>query len=539
MELLNISLNKYTLACPKCYELAIFYILPYERNIKSECINGHKYNNISYNSFIGCCIRKNWSSNKTCKICKIKISEFKDNYICKNCGYIFCDLCIENHFKLSNHNNKIKYINYSSICKLHNKDYKYYCKICNSNICGKCKKIHKDHSIKSYKSIIKFIKTEINNFATTVEEHKKKIDYNLHKYNTFHINKYLHLLDGINEYYLKDFNFEFFNYYHFQNFKYFYKFVTNQINSINSIIFSYEYINFLHFRDIEELPTKEFQDNKYLLYNNDNNFACYNNNLIFIFYSHYLKLFEIKNYNLNFILLNYFDSAIRIHRPMQKPNGYIFVDNKNIIKIFQYDENNKTLILKYNIFIGSNEINDILDLKNGDIVVNTNEDLKIIKEKKEIKNFHGQYKLHTLYQLNDSMFISAKNSEITFFDTVNYKIIKEVNLFRDIKTIEVNDKFIMAITKFGELYIVNIKYLEIVQKIEGLGISNGLLKLFTNHYYIISNDKIKKYNVNNGKLVAYFDYYKNYTFHRINTDKNHKKYMFLIGGNDIIKMDLS
>lgn len=224
---------------------------------------------------------------------------------------------------------------------------------------------------------------------------------------------------------------------------------------------------------------------------------------------------------------------------MQKPNGYIFVDNKNIIKIFQYDENNKTLILKYNIFIGSNEINDILDLKNGDIVVNTNEDLKIIKEKKEIKNFHGQYKLHTLYQLNDSMFISAKNSEITFFDTVNYKIIKEVNLFRDIKTIEVNDKFIMAITKFGELYIVNIKYLEIVQKIEGLGISNGLLKLFTNHYYIISNDKIKKYNVNNGKLVAYFDYYKNYTFHRINTDKNHKKYMFLIGGNDIIKMDLS
>ena len=158
MEILNISLNKYTLICPSCCQLARIKIYPEKRQIKSKCIDGHKHKNISYNSFIGCCLASIWSSNKECKICYTKINEFKDNYICKICRCIFCASCIETHFKNSNHNDKIKYINYNSICQIHNEKYELFCITCNSNLCNKCRIIHKGHTIKSYKKYFKFIK---------------------------------------------------------------------------------------------------------------------------------------------------------------------------------------------------------------------------------------------------------------------------------------------------------------------------------------------------------------------------------------------
>ena len=153
MELLNISLNKFAIVCPSCYQLARFYIYPKKRQIKSECIDGHKYKNISYYSFLMFCGKALWSSNKECKQCYTKINEFKDNYICKICGYIFCASCIEIHIKNSNHNNKIKYINYNSICHIHNNKYKYYCKTCNSNLCNKCRKNHMLMMLKLIKNL--------------------------------------------------------------------------------------------------------------------------------------------------------------------------------------------------------------------------------------------------------------------------------------------------------------------------------------------------------------------------------------------------
>ena len=52
MEILNISLNKYTLICPSCCQLARIKIYPEKRQIKSKCIDGHKHKNISYISII-------------------------------------------------------------------------------------------------------------------------------------------------------------------------------------------------------------------------------------------------------------------------------------------------------------------------------------------------------------------------------------------------------------------------------------------------------------------------------------------------------
>ena len=476
--------------------------------MKSECIDGHKYENISYKSFIECCVTKIWYSEKACKICDIKINEFKDNYICKTCGYIFCDLCIDSHCKYNNHNNKIKYVNYNSICKFHNKEYKFYCNKCNSNLCNKCKKTHKAHSYKSYKKLLKFIKNEIDYLNFTLNENRKKIKKVIKWSHNYHLIEYLNFLDNINIY-LQNFNFEFFHFYHFQNFKYFYEFVTKQIDDINYLenyFNNVEYVEFLHFNYYNKsFKNKILQNKKYLLYDinidNNNTFVYYDNNLLFFFCrrmgSFYLKIFEIKNYCLRFILLKYFGkNKISLFRRMQKLHEYIFVSNYKIM-IFKYNENKKSLTLKDHFFIDLNPLREILHLKNGDIAIVTYFDLKIIKHKKVIKSFDGQY--DNLYQPNDLIFISGRNSEITFFDSVKYQIIKKIKLFPSIviENFRDNDKFIMTMDENNKyIYIIDIKYLEIIKVIENQETSNKLFYTLNNNndYYIISKYHINKYN---------------------------------------------
>ena len=570
MEILNISLNKYTLICPSCCQLARIKIYPEKRQIKSKCIDGHKHKNISYNSFIGCCLASIWSSNKECKICYTKINEFKDNYICKICRCIFCASCIETHFKNSNHNDKIKYINYNSICQIHNEKYELFCITCNSNLCNKCRIIHKGHTIKSYKKYFKFIKNEINNFNSTIEENRRKIKYVKNKVNNWNLDgfrrkRYLELLYVINEYYLNNFNFELFHFYHFQNLKYFYEFVPSQINSIISVPISYEYIPFRYFiKDNKSLQIKKFQNKKYLFYNNINNFIFYDNNLLFIFFfisnCCYLKLFEIQNYSLRFILLkNFGETATPFFRPMKKSYEYFFVFG-NIIMIFKYDENNQILTLK-DKFKNNFYIKDISDLKNGDIIITTGYELRIRKAKKTYKVFNGRY--GTLYQINDLMLISGsyffdgqyskENNEIIFFDTIKYQIIKKINIFPNLKVKNIlnHDKFIIVITETNEFtYIIDIKYLEIIHIIENKEIFDRPYRIQDNFHYILYNSdiymasnnkikKIKKFNIYNYEKPEKKDetekYYFDFDLVRFTVDKKH---LFLIGNNIISEIDL-
>ena len=527
--------------------MARFYINPKKRQTISKCINGHKYRNISYNSFVELCVKEIWSSNKTCYLCYNKINEFKDNYICKKCGYIFCALCITIHFQNSNHNNKIKYINYNSICQIHNKEYKLFCKTCNSNLCNKCQNIHKGHSIKSYKNLLKFLKTKINNIKTTVEENRRKINYvkntiNIWDQDGYLRKQYLIFLYEINEYYLNDFNFEFFNFYHFKNFKYFYEFVTDQIKSIHSVEISGENIKFRRFNDDNIFyVVNNFQNKKYLFFNDNDNFIFYDKNLLFIFgfISRFccLKLFEIQNYCLRFILLkNFGENDIPLCRPRKKSYEYFFVFDNNIM-IFQYDTNNKTLILKDQFENSLNPIIDILDLKNGDIIIANINGIRIIKEKKIIKSFYGYY--DNLNHINDIMFISAKNNTITFFDNIKYQIIKKVSFSLNIKesNIIINDKFIIIITESNEFtYIIDIKYLEIIQKIENeKNFKDFHIIAYNNDIYMASNKEIKKYNINkNGKLDKSVKYYINFNLVQYKVEKNH---LFSIGSDYISEID--
>ena len=76
MELLNISLDKLALVCPSCFQSARYYIYPKKKQIKTECVDGHKYQNISFYPFDNFCVKALWSSNKECKKCYTKINEF-------------------------------------------------------------------------------------------------------------------------------------------------------------------------------------------------------------------------------------------------------------------------------------------------------------------------------------------------------------------------------------------------------------------------------------------------------------------------------
>ena len=136
--------------CPICNESIILKIKDYKIFL-SDCINGHKINNILLNEYEN--TQKIGLSKLICDLCKIQVKEINMNklYKCYSCGINVCSSCKSKHDK--NHN-IIIYENKNYVCHKHNKNFTEYCTSCKQNICYKCQNEHKNHDIIYYEDII-------------------------------------------------------------------------------------------------------------------------------------------------------------------------------------------------------------------------------------------------------------------------------------------------------------------------------------------------------------------------------------------------
>ena len=120
-------INSKDIICPICNESIILKIKDYKIFL-SDCINGHKINNILLNEYEN--TQKIGLSKLICNLCKIQVKEINMNklYKCCSCGINVCSSCKSKHDK--NHN-IIIYENKNYVCHIHNKNFTEYCTIVN------------------------------------------------------------------------------------------------------------------------------------------------------------------------------------------------------------------------------------------------------------------------------------------------------------------------------------------------------------------------------------------------------------------------
>ena len=252
-----------------------------------------------------------------------------------------------------------------------------------------------------------------------------------------------------------------------------------------------------------------------------------------------LKFFEYKNFSFKLyfekILGNY--DKIDFIKIGKYNNLFIITKGKkNKIYLVKYNINEKTACIDkiYDPYHKTN-FNDIIDIKNDYYVISDSKGIKIFynffKPENIIKNIKGNYTL--LNNVNNLIFISEDlNSNFHFFNSEKYELIKYIHFPAGFKFVNNFENNILIFTqKFCIFYFVNIKYLEIVQKLDYLK-TNRCIAINNNGIYEflfeIKKIEIKKYNFNEGR---FYDLTKIESLDKNINQKNIKylndKYLFL------------
>ena len=108
-----------------------------------DCINNHKFNNISFDDFERTQMIN--ISKIKCGLCGENKSNTYNNlfYKCYECKIDICPRCQLKHDK--NNHIIIDYDKSSYICNKHDESFVNYCKKCKKNICPRCEKDHLNH----------------------------------------------------------------------------------------------------------------------------------------------------------------------------------------------------------------------------------------------------------------------------------------------------------------------------------------------------------------------------------------------------------
>ena len=214
-----------------------------------DCINNHKFNNISFDEF---------EKTQMINISKIKCGLCGENksitynnlfYKCYECKIDICPRCQLKHDK----NHIITdYDKSSYICNEHDEPFANYCKKCKKNICPRCDKEHINHeNISLTKMII-----EKKDLLIKLDEIKNIINV----YNE-NINKIIEILNNMK----KDVN----NYY---------KLIEYMVNNYNEKDRNYEILN-----NINEMIINNNMINDIIKINNENDIKNQFNNILDIY----------------------------------------------------------------------------------------------------------------------------------------------------------------------------------------------------------------------------------------------------------------
>ena len=519
--------------------------------LKGQCKNGHIIN-YDLKCFMFYDILKYTNSLIIyCSKCSYEINE-ENTFKCQNCNKFLCGKCINEHLIEENHNGKSFYINKYRLCKTHNKINNFFCYNCKINICEDCQVFHKEHIINSYLDIIpnknkkelyniKFKEycSGIYDILDKINKIKKEADERFEK-----IEKYLNFLLYINENFLKNFNYTFYDYCNYKNFNYFNEYINNELQSKISrytdyILFGKSLktnwapsVEFPEFKN--KSPIKETQsylgDYTNLEYFKDNIFIkselLYNDK----YYSK-ISFYEFNDFSFELISTHIFNSEFEIndYYKIGKYNS-IFCIKKYLINKFEYNFIERKLISdKKFILMGHNSIFSIIDNKNGDVVITDKDHSLIVWKKNNINEYFYEKKIilndrknYLLFNVNDNIFLSVVNSnntgeDIFFYDSESYNFLKCVYLASYLKGFEnFNNKILLCKAKYMDtLILIDIKNLEVVQYIfctERIYIYTNIFKTVPRQFIKINDNyileirnrnelKIFKFNSNSGDLI--------------------------------------
>ena len=447
--------------CPQenCFLNAIISINPFSYEIYSDC-GKHKnkmdISNYVYNS------GKSKEENEICSNCKKTYKYLLINkinlYKC-SCGENICEKCKEKR----KDNKKEEHIlvdfkekDYICLCNQERKKYINYCFECEKNLCIYCSDNHKNHEKKKFSQIYQIGKEKIKLLKKKLQEQKniiQKFNYILDdwiKRIIERINKYkkkLELYVEINETIIKQYD----------SLKNYYKAIKN-----------IEYINF------------DFDDFIYDIIKSENNDRALNN-LICIFLNDSVK----QNYEIN--LHNEIELRNIEIRNVNKFNWPIhhICELKNedmlIINIKNQNNNNEELYIYkkalqynfneiYNSMIEKEEILNLLELKNGNLLIVQRNKFKIIEISKKEKliniiqteNNEQNYTFKELIQLKNGNLVSLlinqnKQNKIIIWKKNlmkgKYENTKEKKREQASSIIEINKYSFLVYCNNSEIYI--------------------------------------------------------------------------------------
>ena len=429
-----------------------------------------------------------------------------------------------------------------TFCKCHDEIFNSYCYTCNKNICNRCIiGKHKGHNIENFENIM----------PNEEEINKKKSQLNLIKDNLSKINDYFTaLIEAIK-----------------CRFERLYKAKQKEIEIKEKIIADYEKIKY-NYNSIMNL--------KNLKLDNKQNFMCTANNKSWI--ERMNLIFEYLNCSLISENNNIFKD---INENAKFISNKIYFNNNTIKNVFKMDDNNFALInaqnelkiysvdnleekLKYNISNETEEINQIIQLKNGELACCGYEKIKIINfdiynnniitnsiinEKNNIffslielsnnylisscssnkiqfwnKNINNSYKcIHSIDDIEINLLYNIDNFSFVGYSNTNKKlkkylisVNKEINpqselndIFINLnkKCVMINEDYLLINfedkNKFGTI-VININKFEILSKIV-----NDTPLYFINNYIsdkiITTNENglIQKWNFSKEDTILY------------------------------------
>ena len=163
--------------CPECKNLSSINIMK-DIIILDDCKEKHRNQFSNFKEFINTQFTDD--SDIKCEICQNNKNDYNNKFYICMCGKELCPICSKLH---NNQHTMIEYNNKYDYCNKHNKEYILFCKDCNEDLCYECEEEHKNHLfiyykqindekrknkiknyIKSGKSEINMMKTEINDF---------------------------------------------------------------------------------------------------------------------------------------------------------------------------------------------------------------------------------------------------------------------------------------------------------------------------------------------------------------------------------------
>lgn len=527
MKLFQLENNyNYTAKCPDCPSLLKFNIDKTNLMINGECKTGHIIKNITPAKLFDL-IKNTYFFKNYCYKCQSIINEDLQNYICSNCDKLFCIKCINSHTK-ENKNKQTIFNSNNRFCALHNMKNEFFCECCKIHICQECKSLHESHEIifisenftynkkrKVINSTIDEYKKKIENLLDYINQKKIEIDKRFNNLKDF-----LNCLLYLNEKLLKKFNYSVFDYYNYHNFELFYEFQNNESSFDKSKNMNYIFYgpilndsgnnkSLITKNSKEEIVHSEICDNFNLC--NYQNLKYLKQNIFFLYEQKEnqtkIKFFEYKNFTFKLYFEKNFGNCDKIEYIKSGKFNNLFLvtrGKKNKIYIIKHNiiEKNASMEKLYDPYHKTN-FNDIIDIKNEYYVVSESKGLKIFynfyKEENIIKKFKENYTL--LNNVNESFFLAEDYySTFHFFDTKKYDKIKSITFPSGFKFLSNMQNIILFTLKFGVFYFVELKNLEIIQKLEYLKSSKTNKCLAANHnglfefFFEKGKIKINKYD---------------------------------------------